>query len=44
LILFLTAFTIVVVRVLFGANKKLYDKMERLPLEDDDIIKEENNS
>jgi len=44
LILFLAAFTIVVVRVLFGANKKLYTKMERMPLEDDDIIKEENES
>jgi hypothetical protein len=43
LILFLIAFTIVVVRVMSGRNRKLYKKMERLPLEDDVYENEEEN-
>jgi len=43
LILFLIAFTIVVVRVMSGGNSKLYKKMERLPLEDDVYENEEEN-
>lgn len=38
------AFAIVVVRVFSGANKKLYEEMERMPLEEDDIIKEDKDS
>lgn len=41
LILFLTAFAIVVVRVMSRANRKLYRRMERMPLEDEGYEKEE---
>jgi hypothetical protein len=30
--------------VLSGVDNKLYGRMERMPLEDDDIIKEEKDS
>ena len=43
LILFLIAFLIIIVRVMSKKNKKLYEEMERLPLEDEEYkVKEDN--
>lgn len=35
------AFTLIVVMVFSKHNKKIYERMEQLPLEEDDIIEEE---
>jgi len=43
LILFLVAFLIVVVSVMSKKNKKLYEEMERLPLEDEQYELKEDN-
>ncbi len=43
LILFLVAFLIVVVSVMSKKNKKLYEEMERLPLEDEKYELKEDN-
>jgi cbb3-type cytochrome oxidase subunit 3 len=44
LILFLTAFAIVVFRVFSKRNKKLYEEMEQLPLEEESYkIKEKED-
>lgn len=42
LILFLTAFFIVVITVFSKKNKKIYEKMEQLPLEEDKHVMKED--